>query len=38
MSSPLEKYDKMRELCRIRAQRYYENHKVEIGIRKKIMK
>ena len=32
--SPLEKYDLMREQCRIRAQRFYEKHKVEIGIKR----
>ena len=32
--SPLEKYDLIREQCKIRAQRFYEKHKVEIGIKR----
>ena len=37
MSSPLEKYDKMREQCRSRAQTFYEKHKVEIGIKRQAL-
>ena len=32
--SPLEKYDLIREQCKKRAQRFYEKHKVEIGIKR----
>ena len=31
MSTPLEKYDKMREQCRVRAARFYKKHIDKIG-------
>ena len=35
MSTPLEKYDKMREQCRVRAARFYKKHIDKIGEKRK---
>ena len=37
MSTPLEKYDKMREQCRVRARRFYAKHIEKIGEKRKAL-
>ena len=38
MSTPLEKYEKMKEQCRIRANRFYEKNKEKIGLKREELR